>query len=127
MKTTSVHEDGLDEDPIIKEELWEAKWTIKERVSRSKPNPYLAKCASFSENFRNDDDDAHMFVRIKTAAGQIRRTEVPDDDLAVLEQAFVHNEIIRDFNEPLAQRHKEPRDDVIAKMLDIPARIEREG
>ena len=127
VKTTSVHEDGLDEDPIIKEELWEAKWTIKEKVSEEQAESVFGKMRQFFRNFRNDDDDAHMFVRIKTAAGQIRRTEVPDDDSAVLEQAFVHNEIIRDFNEPLAQRHKEPRDDVIAKMLDIPARIEREG
>lgn len=62
---------------------------------------------------------------IKTAAGQIKRTEIPDGEEPVLEQAFVHNEFINNFDEPLAQRHDGLRDDVVKKILAIPAKMEK--
>lgn len=79
----------------------------------------------FRDKFRKGDGDAHMFVRIKTAAGQIKRTEIPDGEEPVLEQAFVHNEFINNFDEPLAQRHDGLRDDVVKKILAIPAKMEK--
>ena len=79
----------------------------------------------FKDTYRATDGDAHMFVRNKTAAGQIKRTEVPDSDESVLEQAFVHNELINDFGRPLEQRYDGLMDDVVQKILAIPKRLKK--
>ena len=60
-----------------------------------------------------------MFVRIKTKAGQIKQTEVSDDDVPVLEQAFVQNEVVTDFDPPLGERHVGIRPDFLEKMMAI--------
>lgn len=60
---------------------------------------------------------------IKTAAGQLKRTEVMNVEEETLEQAFVHNERISDFNTPLEQRHDGLRNDVVEKILAIPDRL----
>ncbi len=124
IQTVEEHEDGLDEDSVVKEVIHQAKWDIKQKVTEEQANSIFRKMRGFfREKFRKGDSDAHMFVRIKTAAGQIKRTEISDDEDSILEQAFVHNAIIRDFKVPLAQRHDGLRDDVVGQILAIPERL----
>lgn len=126
IQSVEEHDDGLDEEPIIKDIVHQAKWEVKQKVSEDEAASVFGKMRGyFRDKFRKGDGDAHMFVRIKTAAGQIKRTEIPDSEEAVLEQAFVHNEFINDFKEPLAQRHEGLRDDVVKKILAIPAKLEK--
>lgn len=126
IQTVEENEDGLDEDTVVKEVVHQATWGIKKKVSDEEAGSVFKSMRSFfRDKFRKGDNDAHMFVRIRTAAGQIKRAEVTDGEEPVLEQAFVHNELISDFNEPLAQRHDGLRDDVVQKILAIPERVER--
>lgn len=60
-----------------------------------------------------------MFIRIKADNGQIKRTEVEHNGDEILEQAFVQNELVSDFEEPLTQRYNEHRNDMIEKMTEI--------
>jgi hypothetical protein len=119
-----THEDGLDEDPVIREVVHQTKWGVKRRVSESEASSLFDQMkAYFRDKFRGDDSEASMFVRIKANTGQIKRTEVLDSKESVLEQAFVHNELVSDFATPLAQRHEMLREDVVSKMLAIPEEL----
>ena len=60
-----------------------------------------------------------MFVRIKAANGQIKRAEVNYDGEEILEQAFVQNEIVTDFDPPLTHRYHAFRDDMLKKMVEV--------
>lgn len=114
------HPDGLDEKSVVKDVVHQAKWEIKQKVSEDQAGTVFKSMRRFfREKFKKVDADSHMFVRIKTNVGQIKRTEIADGDDPVLEQAFVHNELINDFDTPLGQRHEELRDDVIKKMVAI--------
>ena len=103
--------DGLDEEPLVEEVVHEAKWTINKKVPED-------KIKGFFEWLRGQKptDEARMFVRIETEAGQIKTTEVDPDSDQMLEAAFVQNEVIADFEDPLRARHAEIRADVVQKM-----------
>lgn len=119
--------DGLDEVEIVKETINKATWEVKQMVTDEQANRLFGKMRThFRDTFCSDEGDAHMFVRIKTGAGQIKRTEVPDNEESVLEQAFVHNELIGDFATPLEQRYAGLRDDVVEKILAIAKRLSQE-
>lgn len=125
IQSVEDHDDGLDEDQIIKDIVHQAKWDVKQRVSEEQATGVFNKMRTFfRDKFRKGDGEAHMFVRIKTSAGQIKRTEISDDEESVLEHAFVHNEVINQFDEPLAQRHDGLRDDVMEKILAIPGKLD---
>jgi len=119
------HEDGLDEEPIVREVVRQVKWEIKKRVTEDQADGVFGQMKSFfREKFSSPETDAAMFVRIKANSGQIKRTEVMDSEESVLEQAFAHNELISDFDQPLEQRHARLRDDIIEKMLAIPDKLQ---
>jgi len=121
VKTDDDYEDGLDEDPIIREKVYRAKWDIKRQVTENQANSIFGKMrAFFRDKFRDGSDKAQLFVRIKTAAGQVKQTEVINVEESTLEQAFIQNEKIEGFDRPLAQRHEGIRQDIIEKMLKIP-------
>lgn len=113
------HEDGLDEEPIVQEVVHEARFEIKRRVSEEQARTVFQRARDFINDFRCGADDTQMFVRIKAASGQIKRTEVNYDGDEILEQAFVQNEIVTDFDPPLTQRYEAFRDDMIQKMLEV--------
>ena len=69
--------------------------------------------------FRDGEDDTQIFVRIKVANGQIKRTEVHHNGDEILEQAFVQNEIVSEFDPPLTQRYEDFRRDMIQKMVEV--------
>lgn len=113
------HEDGLDEDPIVQEVVHEARFEVKRKVSEDQARSVFQRAKDFVKDFRGGADDTQMFVRIKAANGQIKRTEVNYDGDEILEQAFVQNEIVTDFDPPLTQRYEAFRNDMIEKMLEV--------
>lgn len=113
------HADGLDEDPIIQEVIHEARWEVKRRVNEDQARGIFNRIGEFFEGFRAGAADKHVFVRIKADNGQIKRTEVEHNADEILEQAFVQNEVVSDFNPPLTQRYEDFRDDMLQKMTQI--------
>ena len=113
------HEDGLDEDPIIEEVVHEAKWQVKKRVTEEQARTIFNRIGGFLDGFRGGIDDTQIFVRIKADNGQIKRTEVHHNGDEILEQAFVQNEMVSDFDPPLTQRYEAFRLDMIRKMLEV--------
>ena len=115
--------DGLDEDPIVQEVAHEARFKVKRRVSEDQARTVFEKARNFVPSFRSvqsaSADNTQMFVRIKAGNGQIKRTEVNYDSDDILEQAFVQNEFVTDFDQPLTQRYTDFRGDMIQKMLEI--------
>ncbi|WP_282091210.1 hypothetical protein [Epibacterium ulvae] len=113
------HEDGLDEDPIVQEVVHEARFEVKRRVSEDQAQTVFARARDFIRDFRGGADATQMFVRIKAANGQIKRTEIDYDGEEILEQAFVQNEVVNDFDPPLTQRYDAFRDDMVQKMIEV--------
>ena len=113
------HGDGLDEDPIVEEVVHEARWQVKKRVTEDQARSIFGRIGDFLGDFRGGVDDTQIFVRIKADNGQIKRTEVHHNGEEILEQAFVQNEIVSDFDPPLTQRYEAFRQDMIAKMLEV--------
>jgi hypothetical protein len=113
------HEDGLDEDPIVEEVVHEARWEVKKRVTDDQAQTIFGRVGDFLGKFRGGADDTQIFVRIKAANGQIKRTEVHHNGDEILEQAFVQNEIVNEFDPPLTQRYEVFRQDMIHKMIDV--------
>jgi hypothetical protein len=113
------HEDGLDEAPIIEEVVHEARWQVKKKVSEGQARTIFGRIGGFIGDFRGGADNTQIFVRIKANNGQIRRTEVHHNGEEILEQAFVQNEIVSDFDSPLTQRYEDFRPDMIQKMIEV--------
>lgn len=113
------HEDGLDEDPIVKETIYEARWQVKKRVTEDQAQNLFERAGNFLKSFRDGADDTQIFVRIKAANGQIKRSEVHHNEDEILEQAFVQNEIVSDFDPALTQRYDSFRQDMIQKMIEV--------
>lgn len=103
--------DGLDEEPLIEEIIHEAKWSINKKVPEDRINPLFSWLRE-----QRPTDNSKMFVRIKTEAGQIKTTEIDPDNDQMLEAAFIQNEFVSDFDEPLGARHAEIRGDLVQKM-----------
>jgi len=113
------HDDGLDEDPIVQEEVHEMRWEVKRRVTEDQARTVFDRIGGALERFRGDRDNAQMFVRIKTSNGQIKRTEIQHNGDEILEQAFVQNELVNEFDPPLTQRYEAMRKDMIEKMTVV--------
>jgi len=113
------HQDGLDEDPIVEEIVHETKWQVKKRVTEDQARSTFGRIGDFVKKFKGGADATQIFVRIKADNGQIKRTEVRHNGDEILEQAFVQNEIVSDFDPPLTQRYEAFRDDMIQKMLEV--------
>jgi len=117
------HADGLDEDPIIQEVVHEARWEVKRRVTEDQARGLFGKIGGFLDTFKCGADNTHIFIRIKADNGQIKRTEVEHNADEILEQAFVLNEIVTDFDPPLTQRYDNFRADMLQKMTQLAANM----
>lgn len=113
------HEDGLDEDPIVQDVVHQAHWHIKRRVTEEQARTVFGRIEGFIRDFRGGVGATQVFVRIKAETGQVRATEVSPDGAEILEQAFVQNEVVRNFDPPLTQRHNGLREDMIEKMGEL--------
>ena len=114
------YQDGLDEDPIIKEVAHETRFEVKRRVSEDQARSVFKTVLDLVTNTKyGSTDKTQMFVRIKAGNGQVKRTEVNYHGEDILEQAFIQNEFVTDFDQPLTQRYNDFRDDMIQKMLAV--------
>jgi hypothetical protein len=109
----------LDEDTLIKDVIHHAKWDVKREVSEEEAKKIFSMIRPFLNNFTKKSEDTQTFVRIKTVSGQINRTSIDVERDEILEQVFIQNEIVKDFNENLNQRHDALRQDMIRKMAEI--------
>ncbi len=122
IQSVEGHEDGLDENSVVRQIVREAKWDVKAKVTEEQARSVFEKArAHWRGDFRkpSPEAEAKMFIRIKTDAGQIRRAAVDEDDENILDQAFVQNEFVGNFETPLSQRHDTLRDDMVRKMQKI--------
>lgn len=113
------HPDGLDEDGIIDEVVHEARWQIKKRVNDDQAQNIFQRVPGYIQDLVGGVDNTQIFVRIKADNGQIKRTEVEHNGEEILEQAFVQNEIVSEFEPPLTQRYEVFREDMIQKMSEL--------
>jgi len=117
VKHDKNYKDGLDEDPIVQEVVQEIRFEVKRRVSGDQLNDLVHKL--LSQNYINGTDITQMFIRIKTANNQIKSTQVDYNNDDILEQAFIQNEAVTDFSNPLPQRYENFHDEMIEKMSKI--------
>lgn len=117
------HDDGLDEVEVIDEVIHEARWNIKRKVSAEQATTLFGRIAGFAETFRGQPDATKVFVRIKAENGQIKRSEVDIAGGEILEQAFVLNEAVTDFEPDLPQRYETFRADMIEKIKVVAERV----
>lgn len=110
---------GWDEDQLVRETDLKSSWKINRRLGEQQAKTVIEKAVSAFENFRGGVDDAALYVRIKDANDQIRRTEIDLGAENLLQQAFSQNEIINNFDEPLTSAYDIVRDDVVEKMSNI--------
>ena len=119
-----IHPDGLDEEPLIQDVIHQARWEVKRRVTEDQARGIFGKIGGFLDGFKGDAENTQIFIRIKAENGQIKRTEVEYNADEILEQAFVLNEIVTDFDVPLPQRYDDFRDDLLQKMTQLAANVE---
>ncbi|MEO1610623.1 MAG: hypothetical protein AAFR90_15120 [Pseudomonadota bacterium] len=117
------HDDGLDEDGIVEEVIHEARWNIKRRVSPDEASTLFGRIGGFAQQFQGPPEETKVFIRIKAENGQIKRSEVDLNGEEILEQAFVLNEVVSDFDPVLPQRYEEFRADVIEKIKAAAERV----
>ena len=120
------HEDGLDEDPIVRQVVHEARIDIRRRVSEDQARTLFRRIVvDRIPLLHGGADNTRMFVRIKSANGQIKRTEVKHHhhDEEILEQAFIQSEIVSDFDQPLTSRYEGFRHDLLQKMREVADQI----
>ena len=117
------YDDELDEDPNIREVIQQTTWEVKKRINDGQALLLFERLAKAMERFLPEAEDPQVFLRIKAENGQLKQTEISQNRAEILEQAFVQNEIVKDFDEPLPQRYPEFRQDVIEKMQSLEKKL----
>jgi hypothetical protein len=120
-----VHPDGLDEEGLIQEIVYEAKWQVKRRITEDQARGLFGKIGEFAGGFNAGKGKTNVYVRIKAENSQIKRSEIAQDAGEILEQSFVLNEVITDFEMPLSSRYDDFREDVIRKMVSLVANMDK--
>jgi len=111
--------DGLDEIGVVNEITSKARWTIRQRVTEEQARSLFGRIHPFIANLRGGRDHTKAFIRIKAANNQIKCSEIESEGDEILEQAFVQNEMVSDFNPQLPQRYNMLRQDMVRKMMAI--------
>ena len=111
--------DGLDEDQYIQEKKQKTTLVVKPGIETNTVDSLLTNMVN---KFKTEKHEK-MFIKIRNQNGSTKTTEINTDiDLeteSVLDQVFVHTEIIRNFSKPLEQAHSEIRDTLVKKMINI--------
>ncbi len=114
------HEDGLDEDPVVRQVVHEARIDVKRKVSEGQALKLFQRViVDRIPKLHGGSDNTKMFVRIKAANGQIKRAEIEHNGAEILEQAFIQNEVVNDFDQPLTPRYEGFRSDMLQKMRAV--------
>ena len=114
--------DGLDEAPYHVE--YKEQINVKKKLSDDEAVGLFDKIPELFSKIKPGEDNAHMFIRIKTSAGQTKTTEVEREKSAILEETFIQNEYVNGFDEPLTNRYGKIREDMLQKMISIAQNID---
>ena len=118
------YSDGLDEDAAGVDELVQsASLKAKTDVTGKQAREMLKRIRTIKDQQFEGDSETQVYVRIKTGDGQSRRSEIRNDDDSVLEEAFVHNERVGGFAEPLPTTYTKSRKEMIHKLAKIGDRL----
>jgi hypothetical protein len=119
VSSQKTYPDGLDEDGIIDDMILESRWEIKKRVDEGVAEKIFKAVPNWAKKIAGSEECSEVFVRIKAENGQIKKTEVQISDGEILEQAFIQNEIVGNFENDLPQRYSGFRSDMLKKMKKI--------
>ncbi|MBX7461509.1 hypothetical protein [Qipengyuania huizhouensis] len=114
---------GHDELPNVDEVVRQARWKIGKKVTGEVAKGIFEKAKEYFSDFSDDPENSRTFVRIKTENGQIKRTEIDLDNAQMLEQSFIQNEVVTDFNEPLPPRYATFHPELLAKVRTLGANL----
>ena len=125
VKVVKDYDDGIDEEASGVDELIQSA-VLKARNDASKRQIHgmLGRIRAFKNTHFGENSDTQTYIRIKTGDGQTRRAEIHNTDRdAVLEEAFVHNELVRNFEFPLRTTYMEPLAEMERKLVEIGDRL----
>ena len=121
VKVVKDYGDGIDEEASGVDELIQSA-VLKARndASRGQVHGMLGRIRAFKNSHFGENTDTQTYIRIKTGDGQTRRAEIHNTDRdAVLEEAFVHNELVNDFSYDLRTTYTEPLTEMASKLKKI--------
>lgn len=110
---------GHDEPDVVEEVVREARWKVGKRVSEEQARNLFARAREYLDDWAATPEEAQMLVRIKTASGQTKTTQIDSNYDEVLEQAFIQNEVIGGFDERLPSKYENFHEGVLGKILQI--------
>lgn len=115
----NVKNDGFDEIDYIQEVKQKTTLIIKRGIETNTDDGWMENIIKKCRKENRQD----MFIRIETKDKKIKQTRVNTDiDLkkeSILDQFFIHNEIVNDFTPSLEQSHEEIRYDLVENMIEI--------
>ena len=119
------YSDGIDEDASgVDESIHSVSLRPKPDASKSQVVSMVRRIGSFRNRHFGEHPDTQAYIRIKTNDGQIKRSEIHNMDRdAVLEEAFVHNEIVKGFRNQLRTTYEEPSKEMASKLAEIGGRL----
>ncbi len=127
-----TQEQGQDEADLIRETSRRVTWDVRRQVDADGARRLLKLGIDKVRGWEAvEDDSKELLVRLKSNEGQIKTVEVPlgdgdleDDTNEALENAFMLNEKVAGFEEPLTQYYGEVRQDMLDKLIEKAVELE---
>jgi|GEM_PF-5225572 len=113
-----VKQDGHDEVSHVAEEIQQIGMKMLPGIKSDKAVSFVEKQLQKLQSIGNNDFDT-MILRIETSQGVTKQATIDSETQNALEQAFYHQEQIKDFDPPLSDSIEKLRDDVIMKMIAL--------
>lgn len=120
-------ESTLDEEPEITDVRYQTTIEVRKKLSEERAAQFFSTLPKFLRGSDAPKKNERLYVRIKSDNGQIKKTEVDLNNTQILEQMFMHNELVKGFASPLEQRYESIRPDMVQKIKEIAARIKEEN
>ncbi|WP_281662415.1 hypothetical protein [Halomonas sp. Alg239-R46] len=127
-----TQEQGQDEADLIRETSKQIKWDVRRQVDAEGAHRLLRLAFDKVRGWEDvEADNKELLVRLQSNEGQIKTVEVEmgDGDLEevtqeALENAFMLNEKVSDFETPLTQNYTSIRDDMVTKLIEKAIELE---
>ena len=120
IKVIKNYSGGIDEDASgVDEFVQSARLRAKKQVTGAQAHGILKRIGMIKNRHFGGDSETQVYIRIRTGDGQIRRFEIHHTDDAVLEETFVHNEMVSGFKELLKSMYAEPLMEMVHKLTRI--------
>lgn len=127
-----AQEQGHDEEDLVRETSRQIKWDVRRQVDAEGARRLIRLGVDRVRGWEDvEADSKELLVRLQSNEGQIKTVEVKmgDGDIEeatqeALENAFMLNEKVSNFEIPLTQKYDEIRADMIAKLVEKAAELE---